>query len=350
LGGLDYPTSGSFPGKPGSIEIERQQLTHVRRRKIGFIFQFYNLLPCAVMENIALPVLIDGQPTTQPQALEGCSNWLAWKIAHHRPDQLSGGQQQRVAIVGPSLTIRRSSWPMSQPKPGLGSGQILGSCSDPAGSGATIVMVTRPPLLPSPAGCSFFKTPGSRDLRQEEPCSQRNHDGADHGLRSARLESMARLEAEVLLANPMKDWPWLTPFFIASRNLRSRLWRSLLTALGISLGVAVVLAIDVTNRSTIDSLEGVFDRAVGMAELLVIPTGDEETIDGELIPVIQRTPGVQIAAPNVSFRTMLADDGGTDHRSPGVETRWSAGGVQVGQRLEIRGMTWNWIKRSRSIL
>ena len=129
----------------------------------------------------------------------------------------------------------------------------------------------------------------------------------------------------------MHDWPWLTPFFMAVRNLRSRLWRSLLTVLGISLGVAVVLAIDVTNQSTIHSLEGVFDRAVGKAELLVVPPGDAETIDGELASVVQNTPGVLIAAPNASFRTVLADE------TRGSETRLGSAGVEVGRWLEIRG-------------
>ena len=129
----------------------------------------------------------------------------------------------------------------------------------------------------------------------------------------------------------MQFFPWLTPFFIALRNLRSRLWRSLLTTIGIALGVAVVLAIDMTNQSTIDSLVGVFDHAVGKAELLVIPRGDEESMDGELTSVVQRTPGVQIAAPNVTFRTMLADD------TKGSEIRWTGARMEVGERLEIWG-------------
>jgi putative ABC transport system permease protein len=119
---------------------------------------------------------------------------------------------------------------------------------------------------------------------------------------------------------------------MANRNLHRRLWRTILTILGISLGVAVVLAINMTNRSTIDSLEGVFDRTVGAAELLVISTGEGETIDGQLVSVVQSAPGVQIASPNLTFRTVLAND------TQGSETRFVAGGVQIGQRLEIRGV------------
>ena len=130
----------------------------------------------------------------------------------------------------------------------------------------------------------------------------------------------------------MKHIPWLTPFFMAIRNLRRRFWRSLLTMIGISLGIAVVLAIEMTNQSTLVSLEEVFARAVGKAELLVIPRGDEATLDGDLTAVVQRTPGVQVAAPVVIFQTVLADD------TRGVEAQWKSGGVELGRKFEVRGI------------
>jgi putative ABC transport system ATP-binding protein len=103
LGGLDTPTSGEvyFDGKALS-HLSDDQITLFRRQKIGFIFQFYNLLPTLnASENVALPLLIDGQNLSRHESkikellqmvkLEGREN--------HRPDQLSGGQQQRVAIA-----------------------------------------------------------------------------------------------------------------------------------------------------------------------------------------------------------------------------------------------------------
>jgi putative ABC transport system ATP-binding protein len=82
--------------------LSDDQITLFRRQKIGFIFQFYNLLPTLnASENVALPLLIDGQNLSRHESkikellqmvkLEGREN--------HRPDQLSGGQQQRVAIA-----------------------------------------------------------------------------------------------------------------------------------------------------------------------------------------------------------------------------------------------------------
>ncbi len=103
LGGLDGPSEGeiTLAEQPLSL-LSDNQLTLVRRRKIGFIFQFYNLLPTlTAIENIALPLLIDGQALKQHQikldhlvALVGLTD-----RQHHKPNQLSGGQQQRVAIA-----------------------------------------------------------------------------------------------------------------------------------------------------------------------------------------------------------------------------------------------------------
>ncbi len=103
LGGLDTPTQGEvyFCEQPLS-KLSDDQITQLRRQQIGFIFQFYNLLPTLnAVENVALPLMIDGQPITQYQARVGELLHLV-KLGgreNHRPDQLSGGQQQRVAIA-----------------------------------------------------------------------------------------------------------------------------------------------------------------------------------------------------------------------------------------------------------
>lgn len=130
----------------------------------------------------------------------------------------------------------------------------------------------------------------------------------------------------------MTFFGWLTPIFMALRNLRTRPWRTLLTMLGITLGVAVVLAIDITNQSTLDSIEAMFQRAVGQAELLVIPPAGEETLEGELLEWVQAAPGVQVAAPTAWVYTRLANDSGSE------QAYWGAQGVQVGRSLEVRGI------------
>jgi putative ABC transport system ATP-binding protein len=103
LGGLDQPTKGKVTIEGADLNnLDDNQLTELRRRKIGFVFQFYNLIPVLdAVENTALPITLDGAPQTK--AREQAKEWLG-KVGlgdrqHHRPDQLSGGQQQRVAVA-----------------------------------------------------------------------------------------------------------------------------------------------------------------------------------------------------------------------------------------------------------
>lgn len=101
LGGLDRPTSGSVTVDGKNIfELKDEELTIFRRRKIGFVFQSYNLVPVLnVYENIVLPIQLDGrkvdeaftQQIVKTLGLDGRLDAL--------PNQLSGGQQQRVAIA-----------------------------------------------------------------------------------------------------------------------------------------------------------------------------------------------------------------------------------------------------------
>ncbi|MGB9669501.1 MAG: ABC transporter permease, partial [Anaerolineales bacterium] len=112
------------------------------------------------------------------------------------------------------------------------------------------------------------------------------------------------------------------------RNLISRKTRALLTTLGVLLGVAVIVAIQVTNQTTIDSLRAVFNRAAGSANLLVIPSLNQSgerttsqnqtsnklystspyTVKSDLIPILKSVPGVEVVAPSIQARTLLTDE------------------------------------------
>ena len=103
LGGLDRPTEGQVMIDGQSIAaLADTKLTELRRRKIGFVFQFYNLIPILnATENAALPITLDGASGARAKAKARA--WLE-KIGlgnrlNSRPDQLSGGQQQRVAVA-----------------------------------------------------------------------------------------------------------------------------------------------------------------------------------------------------------------------------------------------------------
>ncbi len=103
LGGLDRSTEGKVSIDGTSLaEMKDNDLTKLRRKRIGFVFQFYNLIPVlTAIENAALPVTLDG--VRPAEARQRAAEWLErfglGDRLNNRPDQLSGGQQQRVAIA-----------------------------------------------------------------------------------------------------------------------------------------------------------------------------------------------------------------------------------------------------------
>ena len=101
LGGLDRPTSGTVTVDGKDIfALKDEALTIFRRRKIGFVFQSYNLVPVlSVWENIVLPVELDGRKVDEAYVEEVISTLGLEKKLRNLPGQLSGGQQQRVAIA-----------------------------------------------------------------------------------------------------------------------------------------------------------------------------------------------------------------------------------------------------------
>jgi putative ABC transport system ATP-binding protein len=108
LGGLDQPTGGEIflAGRKVS-QLSDQQATLVRRRNVGFVFQFFNLLPTlSAEENILLPLIIDGKKSKDfKEQLDLILKRVGLEDRrHHRPDQLSGGEQQRVALARALIT------------------------------------------------------------------------------------------------------------------------------------------------------------------------------------------------------------------------------------------------------
>jgi putative ABC transport system ATP-binding protein len=167
MGGLDTPTSGEvFLGGRALSKLSDDEITRIRRLKVGFIFQFYNLIPTFdAAENIALPMLIDGKP------LRSYRNWLGELLemvgltdrADHKPDQLSGGQQQRVAIARafinrPEIVLADEPTGNLDTQSGASILKLLQhTCNE---LGATIVMVTHDPRAASYAQKIIFLRDG----------------------------------------------------------------------------------------------------------------------------------------------------------------------------------------------
>lgn len=100
LGGVDKPTSGKVYMDSNDVYAQNEeQLAIFRRRQVGLVYQFYNLIPVLnVTENITLPVLMDGGKVNKEKLEELIKTLKLEGREHHLPNELSGGQQQRVSI------------------------------------------------------------------------------------------------------------------------------------------------------------------------------------------------------------------------------------------------------------
>ena len=187
LGGLDKPSDGeiSLAGMRISLLNDRQ-LTLTRRRQIGFIFQFFNLVPILTAEeNILLPVMIDGK---DPRAFQERLNTLLDLVGlkerrHHRPDQLSGGEQQRVAIARalitqPAIVLADEPTGNLDSKTGSALMELMRRfCKD---LGQTIIIVTHDPRAAAYADRVVF-------LRDGKFLFEILHDGQDIPQRLRRI-------------------------------------------------------------------------------------------------------------------------------------------------------------------
>jgi len=159
LGGLDQPTAGEIEieGTPIAA-MSDDEITIFRRRRIGIVFQFFNLLPTlSAEENVALPLLLDGRRARDVRPrVESVLEQVG--LAHrrrHRPDELSGGEMQRVAIAR-ALVVEPALILADEPTGNLDTAtgeQILELLREAnAARGATIVMVTHDPRAAAYAG------------------------------------------------------------------------------------------------------------------------------------------------------------------------------------------------------
>ena len=165
LAGLDRPSSGSV--EIAGTEIARlgdTELTKLRRRHIGFVFQFFNLLPMlSAQENVALPLSIAGEKPDRAWLDELLEQTGLADRRKHRPAELSGGQQQRVAIAR-ALVTRPTIVFADEPTGNLDSrtsGEILELMRDFVESlGQTTVMVTHEPSAAAIADRILFLDDG----------------------------------------------------------------------------------------------------------------------------------------------------------------------------------------------
>lgn len=167
IGGLDRPTSGRVAIDGTDVAaMSDTELTETRRRRIGFVFQFFNLIPVlTAAENAALPLILDG--VGHEEARKKAADWLV-KVGlkerlDNRPDQLSGGQQQRVAVARalvakPSLILADEPTGNLDTKSSSEIADLLRKVSDEWGR--AVVMVTHDPSIAAHAKRIVFLRDG----------------------------------------------------------------------------------------------------------------------------------------------------------------------------------------------
>ncbi|MCX5411729.1 ABC transporter ATP-binding protein [Streptomyces sp. NBC_00059] len=174
--GLDRPTSGRvFLGDTDLTRLSERKLTLLRRERIGFVFQAFNLLPALTAEqNVALPLRLAGRGPRRAEVREVLERVGLGSRAGHRPTELSGGQQQRVALAR-ALVTRPEVLFGDEPTGALDSRtgrEVLELLRSMADGGQTVIMVTHDPVAASYADRVVFLADGSIRDELRDPAAE----------------------------------------------------------------------------------------------------------------------------------------------------------------------------------
>ncbi|GAA4555701.1 ABC transporter ATP-binding protein [Streptomyces collinus] len=163
--GLDRPTGGQvFLGETDLTRLSEKKLTLLRRRRIGFVFQAFNLLPALSAEqNVGLPLRLAGRRPRRSEVLNVLEQVGLRERAGHRPSEMSGGQQQRVALAR-ALVTKPEVLFGDEPTGALDSTtsrEVLTLLRTMVDRGQTVIMVTHDPVAASYADRVLFLADGT---------------------------------------------------------------------------------------------------------------------------------------------------------------------------------------------
>jgi macrolide transport system ATP-binding/permease protein len=303
IGCLDRPTSGSYKvlGREAA-NLEPDELAALRRETFGFIFQRYNLLATATAgENVAIPSVYAGLPKHKrtTHAHELLQRLGLGDRTDHRPSELSGGQQQRVAIAralvnDPPVILADEPTGALDSKSG---DEVLALLKQLHGEGRTIILITHAENVAQHAG----RIVRIQDGRIIEDTGIVNDAPAENFAADSRgFESAVSLMASVQEA-----------LVTAGRSLQVNIFRTILTLLGIIIGVSAVVAMLAVGEG---SRQKVLDRisSFGTNLILIRPgaagirnAGDIATLVPDDAAAIKALPNVESALPERNGRATV---------------------------------------------
>jgi macrolide transport system ATP-binding/permease protein len=295
LGCLDKPSTGEyfFSGKNVSL-FDADELAQLRREAFGFVFQSYNLLAGATAcENVEMPATYSGMPpqARRDRASELLSSLGLFARLDHRPNQLSGGQQQRVSIAralmnGGQIILADEPTGALDSNSGKEVMKLLKNLSE---QGHTIILITHDAHVANHAQ-RLIEIRDGLIVADPGPSEVTHSPINDHKLHGEPHFSIELLEGAKT----------------AFRSLRSNIFRTILTLLGIVIGVGSVITMlaigDGAKKAVVDSIS-----AMGSNLLVIRPGGPEQRRAWEiqtLLPTdvaeINKLPNVAAALPELT--------------------------------------------------
>jgi macrolide transport system ATP-binding/permease protein len=314
LGCLDRPTSGSYRFLGEDVSgFERDELARLRREAFGFVFQSYNLIGAATAtENVEVPAVYAGTPSAarHERARALLTTLGLGDRLEHKPTQLSGGQQQRVSIAR-ALMNGGQIILADEPTGALDStsgAEVLALLEDLSRQGHTVIVITHSAEVAAHAP-RVIEISDGRVVRDPGP-----QPVAGVPWRRGSTRTGAR-------------WlEWLEAAKAAGRALRSNLFRTALTLLGIVIGVGSVIAMLAVGNG---ARQAVLDRISGMGTnlLLVRPAtsnrgaagGSTATMTPEDADALATLPNVLAAVPELGG-TVTARFGNLDYQTQATAT------------------------------
>ncbi len=290
LGCLDRPSSGTYRFMGEDVSgFERDELARLRREAFGFVFQSYNLIGTATaLENVEVPAVYSGMA---PAARDARAKELLGSLGLgerllHRPTQLSGGQQQRVSIAralmnGGRIVLADEPTGALDSKSGT---EVMALLQDLSHRGHTVILITHAPDIAAQAQRTIeirdgriVSDPGPQSSGTAAPVVEQAHDEAGASFLGGAFEAAKT----------------------ALRALRANLFRTVLTLLGIVIGVASVIAMlaigDGAKQTVLDRIS-----AMGTNLLLIRPGPPiRRGVGGSVASLVPEDADVIAALPNV---------------------------------------------------